>query len=285
MSVGDYRDRIEDKLDQFWQAVDDRTRILGAAIKEMPADPRRVSHWVVEHFIELLSDWVALSSSVYYASLPTVLATFWPFIAYELFGLTEPEWYSMLYFHAQAITAVALIAILGIYAVRTWNRIRNLLSSPFESDAPNLDSEVDSTERDTQSIEENRRKKYRYCLWGILIHISSLRFIIWLEDQGYAPTEITFPLSIPAIAEPFTKEMGSSVWFVDGVNRLAGSLTLGESLILLWGLLIPAGLIGYGIQLHIQQVKRKTEYDTAEYGIEIAKSIWVVLFVLILLNQ
>ena len=276
MEMRDFATRLGNEIERRGQIIVSRFYLLTEALGGMWNDPKRVTQWIINNATRLGNDWSAFTSSVFFATLPIGAVFWWGFLIFEVVDITFTAWFDSLFLHFQILTAVALFAILGVYAVRTWNRVRNLFSSPFEDHRPNLKPGNMRQEQD-RSIEEQRKLKYRYWLWGVAINFTFTYVIFWTEEKGAPIYELTFPYPFPDILTDMAGHL-SLIWFLEWGGDIVSALTLGEGIGLFLAVLLPAGLIGYGIQLHIGHVKARDNFRLSNGVIEVGKIIWLVLF-------
>ena len=272
----DFATRLGNEVERRTQIIVSRFCLLREALGGMRNDPKRVTQWVINNATALGNDWSAFTSSVFFATLPIGAVFWWGFLLFRVADTTFRDWFDSVFLHFQILTVVALFAILGVYAVRTWNRVRNLFSSPFEGYRPNFESGNANQDQD-RSIEEQRKLKYRYWLWGIAINFVFTYIIFWAEERGTPIYELKFPYTFPDILTDMAGYL-SLIWFLEWGSDIVSALTLGEGFGLFLAVLLPAGLIGYGIQLHIGHVKARDNFRLSNGMIELGKIIWLVLF-------
>lgn len=283
MADRDVRERVEVDINNRIDTTRERIHLFYNAIKRMPEDPLRVARWSKENIYKLGNDLSAFISSIFIVTFPIGILFIGGAVPILIFDFPSPDWFETVFGHFKLFTGIALFAVAGIYAVRTWNRIRNLLTSPAEAKQPRFQTEQDYEREDLEHSTENQRQlKYRYWLWGILCHFIFITVFDRLQQWGYSVTEWRFPYSIPSFVGSFTKEM-SVIWIVDGLRAVATGLTLGQAIGILLIFAIPAGLIAYGLQIHIDYLKSREDWNIIDGVLELGKLLWTTGFVIVVL--
>lgn len=273
--------RISESFSSVYDSVLFRIRIIKNVIRELPHDIKEFLRWMNNRGRRFGSDWYCFTSSIFVASIPFI-----SFLILYLFLLSigvsnEVEDRTESAFEFLALfTGAALLGVIGLYTVRIWERIRNIILKPVKN---NNNSNIDNP--GNLGKKRSYIKKYKYWVWSLLSFCISVFILLLLEWRGIAVNEYTLPYKYPDFLGDFSGEM-DTVWFIDGIRTLSSELTLGEAVIFSLVFLLPASFIAMGTKIHIDHVRDEVKNRSIVLNIfrEVPKTI-LSLFILLVVNS